>query len=642
RVCKVLSTPADPSLAIAQGLEAFPHTAEYDLVHGTTVATNALLERRGARVVLVTTAGFEDVLFLGRQQRPDLYAFHIQRPSPLLPAEDVFGVGARVDHAGCILRPLTEDMLDALSAWVGQRAPDAVAICLLHAYVSDEHERRIAARVSRDHPGVFVTYSAGVARRMREFERASTVALNAYVGPVMSRYLRRLHERVQPRTLEIFESSGTRASIEQARRVPARTVLSGPAGGVIGALRAGADVGRPHVLTFDMGGTSTDVSLCDGQAKLASDASIGGLPLLVPTLDVHTVGAGGGSIAYLDDGGALRVGPRSAGAAPGPAAYGLGGVEPTVTDAHVVLGRLRPDAFLGGAISLDLDAARRALGRLTRPLSMSVEEVAAGILDVADAAMERALKVISLERGFDPRDFTLVSFGGAGGLHACRLARALEVCTVLVPRHPGLLSAWGMLRAARARDLAQTFVVRAERARSEDVARVRDQLVARARGMFEESALGFSFSVALRYAGQSFSLKVPVAWGVDSEDVSLPLQAFHERHEELYGWAIAERAVEIVEVYLRAEVLEADIRVEGAQLEALETLEVEESPASARAEVWFGGTARDVPVVARRGLGEGDKVHGPAVVTEYSGTTVLEPGWVAHMERGHLLLRDEP
>ena len=538
-VHKLLSTPADPSEAIGDGVARVLADTSSDtpphIVHGTTVATNALLERDGARVAFVTTGGFEDLLFLRRQNRPDLYRFDIELAPPLVDGEDCLGVSERRAWDGSVLEALSDDEIERVVDELEERDVEAVAVCLLHAYADASHEQRLVEAIRAAMPEVHVSASSEVVREFREYERASTTCVNAFVGPIMARYLEALRDRVEASRLEILQSSGGRCEVDYAARLPVHTVLSGPAGGVVGALAAAREVGIDKIISFDMGGTSTDVSLCDGEVILTSEAEIGGVPIHVPVIDIHTVGAGGGSIAYADPGGALRVGPRSAGADPGPACYGRGGDEPTVTDAHVHLGRVRPDRFLGGRMDLDAQAASTSVESLADSLEMDADETAHGILDVADANMARAIKVISLEKGYDPREFCLVAFGGAGAMHACRLAKMLDIPRVLVPRNPGLLSAYGMLNAASQRLYSRTVLeplaplVHQEERRARLIEEL-SQLEQRARGDLEAAweQIDFEFAADLRYRGQSFEITVSVDWSAGADTLEDPTEAFEE------------------------------------------------------------------------------------------------------------------
>ena len=457
RVWKVPSTPDDPSRAIALGVveglresaDAPPGDVSY-FGHGTTVATNALIQHRGAVTGLITTDGFRDLLEIGRQRRPHLYDLQADKPLVLVPRARRYEVRERLRHDGRVEAALDASQVRAAARALRGAGVDAIAICFLYCYVDPRHEREARGIVEAECPGVFVTCSHEVAPEFREFERLSTVVVNAYLGPVMAGYL----ERLGPRLAEvgiaaaphITQSNGGVMSFDAARVEPVRTVLSGPATGVVGGLEVGLAAGLRHVITFDMGGTSTDVSLVeDGRAKLAGEVEVHGYPLRAPALDIQTVGAGGGSIAYVDAGGLLKVGPRSAGAAPGPVCYGLGNEEPTVTDANVVLGTLNPEHLLGGRMKIDRGRAESAIARLGRQVGLDVMTTAQGIVSIVTSTMARAIRVISVQRGHDPREYALVAFGGAGPLHAARLARELEIPRVLVPRHPGILCALGLL-----------------------------------------------------------------------------------------------------------------------------------------------------------------------------------------------------
>jgi len=647
RIYKLLSTPEDPSRAIGRGVEEVAASgesrreAEFELVHGTTVATNALLEREGGRVALVTTAGFEDLLELRRQNRPDLYSLEVERARPLVAPEDCFGLEERVAHDGEVLRAPTEASFERIVEELAEGEYEAVAVCLLHAYANPDHERRMADQIRGNCPDLHVSTGTEVVGAFREYERASTTCLNAYVAPVMETYLGRLRSRVDAESIQVLQSSGGRIGIEYAGQYPVQTILSGPAGGVVGARATGRELGLEQIVSLDMGGTSADVSLCDGGLEITSESTIEGLPVHVPVVDLETVGAGGGSIARVDPGGGLRVGPSSAGARPGPACYGRGGTEATVTDAHVVLGRIRPGAFLGGRIELDRGRAERAVGELAGELGLGVRETARGILEVADAAMRRALKVISLERGHDPRDFALVAFGGAGPLHACRLADSLGIDRVVVPRNPGLLSAYGMLHADYRRTATRSIlepvadVVGDPRALEGLLESMRSRTV----GELEEPADAFEFewTARLRYEGQSYELEVPVDWRVGGDSFGDPSEAFEREHERSYGYRADERTVELVGLRLSAS--KPGPRPGGR--ESASRRASSRGGGSSRAEVGFREGDVETAVLDRGDLREGETFGGPAVVTEYSGTTVLPPGWRGCAESGHLLLESE-
>jgi len=644
RVYKLLSTPEDPSRAIGQGVSrivdagAADDPSLPDVVHGTTVATNALLERRGARVAFVTTAGFEDLLALQRQNRPDLYSLEIDRPEPLVSPDDCFGLEERVRYDGTVLEEPSSASIDSLIEALEQNGYRAVAICLLHGYANPSHEERLAECIAEELSDVHVSTGSDVVGVFREYERASTTCVNAYVAPVMEEYLDQLRTRVDATSIQVMQSSGGRTGVDHASRYPVHTVLSGPAGGVVGARAAGRELGVERIMSLDMGGTSADVSLCDGELELTAESRIDGLPVHVPVVDIHTVGAGGGSVAYADPGGGLRVGPRSAGAEPGPACYGRGGTEPTVTDAHLVLGRIRPGHFLGGRMQLDPERARQAVGELGQELGLGYRETARGILEVADVSMKRALEVISMERGHDPRRFTLVAFGGAGPLHACRLADALEIRRVVVPRNPGLLSAYGVLHADLQRSTTRSILRPVEEFLDEtdELRRTLESMRGATVGTSEDAADAFDYqwTAELRYEGQSFELDVPVDWSVDAEAFDDPRSAFEREHERRYGYRAEKRVVELVALRLTAS--QPGPEPQQYRQISLETDREVREPKTA--DVGFAGGSVETAILDRRSLEDGRAFEGPAVVTEYSGTTIVPPAWRGRRESGHLVL----
>ncbi len=615
RTLKVPSTPRDPAEAVLAGMGVLLKGAPraYQLLHGSTVATNALLERKGARVILITNRGFEDVIEIGRQNRPQLYALVGHRPPPLVAREDRIGVGGRMGPDGEEIDALDDAELETLAARV--RPAEALAIVLLHSYVNPAHEEAVAGALAG--LGAPLSVSARLLPEYREYERTSTTVVNAYVSPVMSRYLSRLDAESGAQRVQIMSSNGGAVPVERAIREPVHTVLSGPAGGVVGALSWARRSGLDQIITFDMGGTSTDVSLCPGRPIHTREFEIAAQPVAVPVIDIHTVGAGGGSLARIDPGGALRVGPESAGADPGPIAYAQGGTELTVTDAHVWLGRLPPRAFLGGGGRLERDLIREPMARLAAGLGTTPEEAAEGILSVANTAMERALRVISVERGFDPSGFTLVAFGGAGALHVAELADRLGTGRALVPPDPGLLSAYGMLAAAPTREVSKTLLVSSsdpeqERVLAEAFESLKEQAVS---AMLEEGnapeTLGVTEWIDARYQGQSFELRVPWRdW----------METFHRSHEDRYGYARRETPVEAVTLRVVAE---------GAPLPLSHTplpAAAEDPPVEA-ATVFHEGSEVPVQRVWRKDLLTGHTLRGPAVVMEYSSTTWLPPQW---------------
>jgi N-methylhydantoinase A len=626
---KVPSTPADPAEAVLAGSrqllgEPRPHR----LLHGSTVATNGLLERKGARVVLVTNRGFEDVVEIGRQNRPQLYALVGHRPPPLVAREDRVGIGGRLGSEGEEIEALDREELATLRDRV-QHA-EALAVVLLHSYANSVHEEEVAKAL--EELGLPLSVSSRLLPEYREYERTSTTAVNAYVSPIMSRYLGRLHAESGAEAVHIMASNGGAVPVERAIREPVHTVLSGPAGGVVGALAWAKRSGFDQIITFDMGGTSTDVSLCPGRPLHTREFEIAGQPVAVPVIDIHTVGAGGGSLARVDTGGALRVGPESAGAEPGPIAYGLGGSELTVTDAHVWLGRLPAEAFLGGERSLDRNSIAGPLESLAGSLDKTPSGAAEGILAVANTAMERALRVISVERGFDPAEFVLVAFGGAGALHVVELAERLGAKKAMVPPDPGLLSAYGMLAAPPNREISRTLLISStdpslENRLETTFRELEDQAVSE---MAEEgndpASLAIHHWVDARYEGQSFELRVP--WEGWKE-------AFHRVHEERYGYARPDTPLEAVTV--RA-VAEADPLPLDPQPLSPGEGKVGGDPGM----VFHDGNEIQVRRVWRKDLLSGQTLQGPAIVLEYSSTTWLPPGWKLEVDTwGSLILSRE-
>ncbi|MFQ5847000.1 MAG: hydantoinase/oxoprolinase family protein [Candidatus Methylomirabilales bacterium] len=633
RTRKILSTPPDPARGVLDGLADEASGGEScQVVHGSTVATNALLERKGAAVALITTAGFEDVLEIGRQDRPQLYDFMVGRPPVLVPRTLRVGVRERVDCRGNILEPLEEEDLSPILGHLAAQGVESIAVCLLFSYANPSHEARILRRAME--LGIPVCASHRVHPEYREYERCMATVVNAYVSPVMDRYLGRLEAAIGTARLRIMQSNGGSISATTARQEAIRTILSGPAGGVVGATAIAREAGFDKVITFDMGGTSTDVSLVDGNLGITTEAAVAGLPLRIPLLDIHTVGAGGGSLVWIDEGGALRVGPQSAGADPGPVCYGRGeGI--TVTDAHLTLGRLDPDRFLGGMMRLDVARTEAAIEAFARRVSLDRLRVAEGVITVANAAMEKAIRVISVERGRDPREFCLVSFGGAGGLHACALAQSLAIPGVLVPPHAGLLSAYGMLVADVVKDYAKTLLRGTSSASFDELEAVVGLLKdhglreMKDEGVAEES-ITTEASLDMRYLGQSYELRVP--FGRDF------LSQFHELHRRSYGFANPVRETEIVTVRLRVR--------GGTEKPAL--TRVEEGTADPTAacvgerKIYLEGGWISAPVFTREALRAANRIGGPALVVEMSATTLIPAGWAATVDgRGNLLLQSE-
>ncbi len=612
---KQRSNRIDPAQVILQGLEQAAGKRRVDVVHGSTVATNALLERKGARTAFVTTAGFEDLLEIGRQNRAELYNL---TPAPrrlLADPKLCFGVHERAYYDGAIaLRPTAAE-LARLAAKLRRARVQSVAICFLHSYQNAANERAVVKALTGALRGVYICSSHEISPEFREYERSSTTFVNAYVGPLMESYLDSL-SRARNYRIAIMQSNGGFLSAKTAAKHAVRTVLSGPAGGVVGALETARLSGYRRVLGFDMGGTSTDVSLADGAPRETTEAMIDGYPIRIPMLDIHTVGAGGGSIARVDAGGLLRVGPQSAGADPGPACYGAG-TAATVTDAHVVLGRISAAQLLGGAMSIDVERAGAAIDRIARALELDRTAAAAGILRVANANMERVIRVVSVERGHDPRDFALVAFGGSGGLHACEIARELGIRTVIVPEHAGVLSALGMLMADAVRDYAAGVLGRTH------LEKEFAKLERRARR--ESPGAQIERSADLRYRGQSYELNVP--WNAD------PWRAFHREHKRVYGYAggyaTLEREVEVVTLRVRA-------RQRLAKPNLHRTPYSKGNPETRR--VWLDGGWKTIPVLQRAQVPSRDN-PGPALILDYGSTTLIPSGWKYRNDRaGNLIV----
>jgi N-methylhydantoinase A len=642
KTLKVFSTPDDPSRAIVEALQKIGVMEGFTLLHGTTVGTNALLQRKGARVALITTSGFEDAIEIGRQARPRLYDFFFDRVLPLVSREMRFGVKERTSADGQVLELPSDKELARLREAVGRVQPQAIAISLLFSFANSKNEEAVAAAVAE--MGKPLSVSNQILPEFREYERTSTVVVNAYLQPLMQSYLERIGERVSdlggasrgtrkaPRIF-VMQSSGGITALEAAAREPVRTVLSGPAGGLVGAAAMASRSGFPRVLSFDMGGTSTDVALVEGEARPGSQAEVAGFPVGVPMLDIHTVGAGGGSLARFDAGGALRVGPESAGADPGPICYGRG-VQPTVTDANLILGRLRPDRFLGGEFTLDVERTRRLTTQWLKKQNsrLTLEQFAAGILQVVNANMERALRVVSIERGYDPREFALVAFGGAGGLHACELAEALSIPTVILPAHPGALSAFGILGSDAVKDFSRTLLWNlADKHSRAELEKEFRKLESAARKEFRDEkwagTLLFERSLDLRYRGQGYELNVAATGNAATR--------FHQEHQRRYGYHHPGKEIEIVTVRLRG-------RVKARKTDVAESKPKRRTPGRTKpvemAKVIFQGRSVATPVYERTDLFPGTSLKGPTIITEYSATTVISPGKAFRVDRAQNLL----
>jgi N-methylhydantoinase A len=645
RIHKLLTSAHDQSIAILQGLTDLSAGPETTVVHGATVATNALLERRGAHTALITTEGFRDVLEIGRQTRSDLYALHPTRPAPLVPASWRFELPERVDRRGKVLVPLDPEATDAIVRRILAEGFESVAVCFLFSFLNPTHEQQVRERIRAlgGKSAPFVSLSSEVLPEYREYERTSATTINAYVAPLMSRYLSNLERGLDGRRLRIMQSNGGVISTEAARTLAARTALSGPAGGVVGSFELARMAGFQNVITFDMGGTSTDVSLCPGHVQETTEGAIAGLPLRLPIIDIHTVGAGGGSIARLDAGGALRVGPESAGSDPGPVCYGRDEAQQiTVTDANLVLGRLDADHFLGGRMRLNSSRTMVQMQELARRLSLPLEAAAWGVIRVANSNMERAIRTISVERGHDPREFTLVAFGGAGPLHACELASALRIPRVLIPPHPGVLSALGMILADVVKDYSQTIMLPASQASTRTLDRLFTPLHERARADlyaegFADEQITLLPALDMRYVGQSFELTIQAlddAAGSTGPESRLT-DRFHRAHLQRFSHASEREPVEIVNLRLKAIGRTAKPQFSRRSLGDLDprAAQVGYKPIHF-AEGNSPHAARPIStgLYQRDRLTPGNLVVGPAILFQLDTTTVIPPGWAATVD----------
>jgi N-methylhydantoinase A len=625
---KLLSTPGDPGRAVLDGIGRIFGTRRADLLtYGTTIATNAMLERRGCRTALVTTAGFEDVLEIGRQARPDLYDLEPRRADPLVPRPLRFGVDERTHYDGTPAAHPKSGELAALRQRLAARGIESVAVCLLHAHVNFAHEAAIGKALAG--LGVPITLSHELSPEIGEFERTATTVANAYVRPIVAEHVAALARASGARRFRVLQSNGGAIGAATACDEPVRTMLSGPAGGVVAAAALCKRAGFDRIITLDMGGTSTDVALVDTVVPRRAITTVGDVPLRTPCIDIHTVGAGGGSIASIDAGGSLKVGPRSAGAKPGPACYGSG-TEATVTDANLILGRLRPEAFLGGNMDLDTERARRALSKVAKAMrTQSIEQAAEGVVRVVEGNMERAIRVITVERGQDPRSCVLVAFGGAAGLHVCGLADGLSIPQIVVPKDPGLLSAWGVLDGRVLRDITvphtavnppySTLTRIAQRAERRATAAVRRE------GIPPRDISTSSF-VRIRYAGQSLELEVPLT--------SLFRRAFDRAHERLLHTSAPERSAEVVSIRATASGAATNVphrRRRRARSHSATT--------NQHVRVFAQRRWQTVKKYRREDAGAGSTITGPAIVVEYSSTTFVAPGWGATVDsQGNLVM----
>jgi N-methylhydantoinase A len=652
-VAKVSSTPSDPAEGVINGVRKLMSMAGLQaaeigfFLHGTTVATNALLEGKGALTSLITTEGFEDVLLVGRQNRPRLYDFWARRPRPIVPRGLCYGVPERTLHTGEILRTLDETRVHEIIADIRGRGIKSVAVCLLHSYANPAHEQIVKAILQEGYPEAFVTVSSDILPEYREYERMSTVCINAYVMPKVNSYVKHLQDELRlmgvGSDLYIMQSNGGVITAQTARESSARTVLSGPAGGALTGAYLSKSLECRNVITIDIGGTSSDICLIkDGHPNQTTESDIEGYPIKLPMIDINTIGAGGGSIAWVDPGGALRVGPLSAGAVPGPSCYGVGGEEPTVTDANAVLGRINPAFLLGGEMPLYPERAREAIeAKIARPLGIDLVKAAEGIITVVNANMVRGIRRVSVEKGYDPRDFALVAFGGAGPLHGVELANALNMKRVIVPLYPGIASAFGMLSADVRHDYVQTRIAVADQLNLEELNALYREMESHA---FRQLATeGFQGPMAellrrvdMRYLGQSYELTIVAPSGpLTPSTISSLKEDFHRSHEQAYGYARQGEKVEVVNLRLVAlgRLPRSEIAGEWPST-GTPPQPVDHRP------VFFQGRFHRTPVYQRSHLLQRQPLSGPVIIEQLDSTTVVPPGCRAAVEPGGNILID--
>jgi N-methylhydantoinase A len=616
-IYKLLSTPANPAAAVLAGLNHIAQGKRKQIIHGSTVATNAILERKGARTALITNKGFEDVIEIGRQNRSRLYDLAYRKEPHIVPPELRFGIKGRILHNGEEHEPLDVEEAQRVVELLQESQVESVAVCFIFSFVNPSHEQKMKELLAGT--GVAASLSHEILGEFREFERTSTTVLNGYVSPKMQKYIEYLVEELDQRdSLSIMQSNGGSISAETARKESVRTILSGPAGGAVGAFEIGKIAGHTQLITFDMGGTSTDVSLTDEALSLTVESKISGYPIKVPMIDIHTVGAGGGSIASVDVGGSLKVGPESAGADPGPICYGKGD-QITVTDANLYLGRLIPEHFLGGSMKLQGEKLENFFQKMAKETGLSTVELAEGILSVANAAMEKAIRVISVERGYDPREFVLFSFGGMGAMHAPFLARLLNIPKILIPQHPGILSAMGMLMADVIKDYSVTVMRNQHNATAAELSELFSDLEKKGvedlfhEGISEEN-VRLERYLDMRYEGQSHEIIVPFAVQY--------VEDFHVLHEKTYGYRNQDKTVEIVNLRLRALGIPDKPRFKKAE-------KIQEQPPEeafiGEYDVVFDQKATKTQAILRDRLLSGNSIRGPAILIEYSSTIVIPP-----------------
>jgi N-methylhydantoinase A len=628
---KVPSTPERPDDAVMKGIEDMNLSGGFMLHYGTTVATNAFLERKGARIALLTTAGFEDVVVIGRQNRDKLYSLCVKRAEPFVSDDCRIGVRERIDSQGAVILPLTSEEIKAIKEKVVELDPKAIAVLFLFSFINPSHEKMIGDALKDLNLPVFL--SSEVFPEYREYERTVVTGLNAYLSPIMENHLNRLSERAG-RQLRVMASGGGIITARQTIKRPIETLLSGPAAGVIAAAHLAGLAGFDRLITFDMGGTSTDVSLVEGKITMTVEAEFGGLPIRIPMIDIRTIGAGGGSIAEIDVGGALKVGPESAGASPGPICYGKGGGRLTVTDANLFLGRIHPDYFLGGRMKLTFESVRAAMDEMAASVNLTAEEMAEGIIDVANTNMERILRVITVERGHDPGDYVLIAFGGAGGLHAADLADRLGIPRVMIPRFAGAISALGSALTDMTRNLTQTILLDEYSAVEEKIEALFESLIDEGKKQFQSESIvadgcNTERFLFIRYKGQSYELQLPYKGSTEEA-----FREFDLLHEQYYGFRRERHPREIVNFFVRLSIPTPKpefpkIAESGSMQEVI----------IGRDLVYYGGLKSEIVLLDRENLPAGYEIVEPALVIEATATTLIPPGWIGRVdELGNILI----
>lgn len=640
---KLSSTPSDPSQAIVEGIMAVLELLDIKageisyLAHGTTVATNALIEKKGARVGLITTEGMKDLMEIGWQKRPNLYDLLRPKAERIIPPGLKCEVPERILYDGSVKTPLNEEAVIRVIRYLKKQGAEAVAVCTLFSYLSPAHENRIKELVQKYFPEAYVSVSHELVHEFREYSRMSTTVLNAYLGPVMKKYVEHFEESVKQVGVKVHpyvtQSNGSIISIGETVDCPIKTAVSGPSAGVIGAAYIGSLCGLKNIITFDMGGTSIDVSLIeDGKPQMSNERLVEGYPARIPMIDIVTLGAGGGSIARIDEGGALKVGPESAGATPGPACYMRGGVDPCVTDANIVLGKLNSRRILGGRMEVDRELAEKAIkANICEKSGLSLPEAAAGIIRVVNSNMMRAIRIVSVERGYDARDFALMAFGGAGPLHACEVAKELGIREVLIPPNPGTLCSLGLLMADTKFDLSRSRIMLAEAGNMAAVNQVFEEMLEEGRILLDkekipENQRTFTASVDARYERQNYEINIPLlSWKMTEEGLDLALERFHEAHEKNFGYCNANFKVQLVNFRLSAvgEIGKPELVCKTLREDACLP-----TPQEVRLTLFTGEEAyMKTPVYDRDGFVPGLRAAGPMVIEQMDCTTVIPPGW---------------